>query len=142
MHLRAALPLLSIVLWFQHVYCWNQWYYNVSWSTSPSAVSSLKQQWESIWSPTAEDGTPTYLGDAAPPRPRRGHSLHVIKTRVDSRYAGATYIVMFGGRDNNQKAEHIPKTYDVVTVSYAITFTFRPKLSYISLFLLIGRWDD
>jgi len=41
------------------------------------------------------------------PRPRRGHSLIVINE----------YLVMFGGRDNDQPHEyHIPKTYNVETV--------------------------
>lgn len=118
MHLGTALlPLLSLVLWFQSAYGWNKWNYTVQWSTVQTQVSSLQQQWRLIWSPIAEDGvTPTYVGDDFPPRPRRGHSFHVIKTDVNSDYKGAVYLVLFGGRDNNQKAEHIPKTYDVITV--------------------------
>jgi len=118
MHFGASLlPLLCLAVWLQSTYGWNEWNYNVSWSTIPSQVASLKQQWETIWSPIAEDGTKGYEGTSMPPRPRRGHSFHVIKTAVNSDYLGAVYLVLFGGRDNNQKAEHIPKTYDVVTVS-------------------------
>lgn len=58
-----------------------------------------------------------YKGNANPPRPRRGHSLHLIKTEVDSDLHGHTYLIMFGGRDNDQLAEHKPITYNVKTVS-------------------------
>ena len=46
----------------------------------------------------------------------RGHSLHLIKTESESIYKGDMYLVMFGGRDNDQKTQHIPKTYDVKEV--------------------------
>lgn len=48
----------------------------------------------------------------------RGHSLHLITTDINSEYKGDTYLVLFGGRDNDQKTQHIPKTYDVKEVKY------------------------
>jgi hypothetical protein len=51
-----------------------------------------------------------------------GHSLLHIKTKVDSIYEGYTYLVMFGGRDNEGKAEHIPKTYNVAKVNNSLIF--------------------
>lgn len=106
-------PLLLVFLLFiLSVQAWNEWDYFTSWShTSATDAANKQTQWEAIWVLS------NYVGDATPPRPRRGHSLHIIKTDSRSDYNGDTYIVMFGGRDNDQKKTHIPKTYNVESVS-------------------------
>lgn len=105
------LPLLSWLLCLVPTYAWNQWDYKVTWSEDPDKIGSLSAQWHAVWPDS------NYTGDSSPPRPRRGHSLHVIKTDPRSDYGGDTYVVLFGGRDNDQRTVHIPKTYDVETVS-------------------------
>lgn len=108
--MRFVLVYLSIFL--VTVSCWNEWDYSVQWAEDESKITALQNEWHSYWDLSQFKGNPS------PPRARRGHSLHLIKT--DERfteYGGHTYIVMFGGRDNDQKAEHIPKTYDVDSVS-------------------------
>lgn len=102
-----------LLLWLIN-FCvaWNEWKYSVTWSTAgPDDVLLKTNVWNSTWF------NKYYKGDASPPRPRKGHSLHIIKTdaRFDE-YAGRTYLVLFGGRDNDQIAEHIPKTYNVENV--------------------------
>jgi hypothetical protein len=89
---------------------WNQWKYNTTWSSNANDVNSKKLQWFAIWP------SETYNGIPEPPRPRRGHSLHLIETDPLSVYGGATYLVLFGGRDNNQNSLHVPRTYNVKTV--------------------------
>jgi len=49
--------------------------------------------------------------------------MHLIITDPLSDFKGDTYIVMFGGRDNDQKADHKPKTYNVETVNGSLEFT-------------------
>lgn len=105
---------LFLVLYFLYIpkllFCWNEWDYDVTWATTEVTAASKKLQWETVW-----EASP-YKGRYGKPRPRRGHSLHIIKTDKLSDYKGATYIVMFGGRDNDQKTTHIPKTYEVESV--------------------------
>jgi hypothetical protein len=90
---------------------WNDWNYTVQWSEDETKVEDNKLQWHGIWD------LPNYRGNSAPPRPRRGHSLHLVKTDPNSDFKGATYVVLFGGRDNDQKAVHVPRTYNVKSVS-------------------------
>jgi hypothetical protein len=89
---------------------WNEWNYKTTWSTDKATAASLKSQWEAIWTNSY------YKGASSPPRARRGHSIHLIKTDSRSQYNGDTYVVLFGGRDNDQIDQHIPKTYNVQTV--------------------------
>ncbi len=104
----------------QLVQGWNEWDYTLSWHQngidSPEA-KSLMSQWALVWNATGS----LYFGESSPPRPRRGHSLHLVKTDPRSDYGANTYIVLFGGRDNNQVKTHIPKTYQVVSVRSTIT---------------------
>ena len=95
---------------------WNQWDYKTTWSLQgldSDDAKVLNTTWRASWD-TAEQRYPgnIYL----PPRPRRGHSLHIVKTDERSDYNGDTYLILFGGRDNDQRQEHIPKTYDVATL--------------------------
>ena len=106
-----VLYLVLILARAVEVSCWAQWNYTVQWSEDLDKVISLSTQWHSFWD------LENYYGDDSPPRPRRGHSLHLIKTDDESDFGGATYVVLFGGRDNNQKAVHIPRTYNVERTS-------------------------
>ena len=43
-------------------------------------------------------------------------------------YGGATLVIMFGGRDNEAKYEHIPRTYNVARINGTVVFTtYRDK---------------
>lgn len=82
------------------IIAWTEWKYETQWSaTDPVATETA---WSNIWG----------LGGA--PSSRRGHSL------VAMNLAGRDYLVLFGGRDNNQVTSHVPKTYNVVTVSLLV----------------------
>lgn len=69
------------------------------------------------------DTVPKHSEKLSLPRPRRGHSLHLIHTDERSIYEGATYIVLFGGRSNDDQVLHVPKTYDIDSVDGTIEFT-------------------
>ena len=99
------------------LYGWNEWMYKTTWSDDPLDAISKELQWRSVWGAFTN-----YKGSYGPPRPRRGHSFHIIKTDPRSDYKGETYMVMFGGRDNDQKDIHIPRTYDVQSVSHLLLF--------------------
>lgn len=102
-------------------YSWKEWNYTVKWSHAGSAntAENNKIAWEAVWN---INGSFSDV-QAPPPRPRRGHSLHIIKTNpLSTEYNGHTYLVMFGGRDNDQETKHIPKTYEVKNVSLIPTF--------------------
>jgi len=103
------------------LYGWNEWLYNTTWSSLSSSEAKNKLlQWENVWYNKYYQGSK--LGHSKPPRPRRGHSMHLIITDPLSDFKGDTYIVMFGGRDNDQKADHKPKTYNVETVRLNLKF--------------------
>jgi hypothetical protein len=92
---------------------WAEWNYTIQWAISKTTdkINSAQLQWNAVWS------TGTYAGDARPPRPRRGHSLHILQTDDRSDYGGDIYIFLFGGRDNDQLKTQIPTTYALETVS-------------------------
>jgi hypothetical protein len=118
----SAFNLLIIVCvctlsWIKFADAWNIWDYNTTWAPDPKDAVNRKLQWETVWSQI------NFRGESKPPRPRRGHSLHLIKTDPRSDYHGHTYIVLFGGRDNDQSTTHIPKTYNVKSVNGTIVFT-------------------
>lgn len=104
---------------------WNEWLYQTTWATTEVTAESKLLQWYNVW------GTSRYKGSYGPPRPRRGHSLHIIKTDKQSDYKGATYVVMFGGRDNDQKTTHIPKTYEVESVRRSILLAVRTTMTLL-----------
>lgn len=113
------LAILIILTVLKVCHSWQEWDYRVKWSldTSAEAVLSAQLQWDAVWSVAA------YAGDASPPRPRRGHSLHIIDTDPRSEYGGDTYIFLFGGRDNDQIRSQIPRTYNIESVNGTIVFT-------------------
>ncbi len=112
--MKGAVFWLSIVSFVYTVMAWNEWDYKTTWSPTASEVEGKKLSWQAVWD---AEGT-LYNGNGDPPRPRRGHSLHIIQTDERSEYNGATYLVLFGGRDNDQRAVHIPKTYNVESVQH------------------------
>lgn len=122
---HCSLFVLLVLLHLRPLLSWNIWDYSVQWNENPLKVDNTRIPWESLWSNYLSNTqpnqpaifTPDYIGDPRPPRPRRGHSFHIMKTEVNSEYNGHTYIIMFGGRDNDQNAFHVPKTYNVQTVS-------------------------
>lgn len=73
-----------------------------------------------------DDGS--FSPDQSAPRPRRGHSMVIIDSpglegNQMTNYQGYTYLIMFGGRDNdNASFVHIPKTYKVETVNGTVRF--------------------
>lgn len=113
------LSLLSLLILtiIPEISSWAEWNYTIQWSENPNAVASAITQWTSVWS------SEKYAGDPSPPRARRGHSLHIIKTDERSEYGGESYIFMFGGRDNDQVTVQIPKTYNIETIDGVIQFT-------------------
>eukprot|EP01036_Dinobryon_divergens_P033211 gene33211-42946_t len=119
---RAVAILLVLCYGTGLVSAWNQWQYKTTWtSSSQSATDFLTATtvWNGLWNPNPGQ----FHGSNNPPRPRRGHSLHLIKTESESIYNGDMYLVMFGGRDNDQKTQHVPKTYDVKEINGSIVFT-------------------
>lgn len=117
---------MCLSLFTQYANGWNNWDYALDWSETESDLNAKIETWNSIW------GLDSYLGNADPPRPRRGHSLHLVKTDERSDFGGETYIVMFGGRDNDQLAEHIPRTYNVesVRVRYVLSILFQKHFDH------------
>jgi hypothetical protein len=114
--LQLFASLLSTLIWHaQFVRCWNQWDYKTTWSLQgPDSDDAINQ--EAVWRLQWDTAEQRYSGKYGPPRPRRGHSLHIVQTDARSDYQGETYIILFGGRDNDQQQEHIPRTYDVDTL--------------------------
>lgn len=107
----TQLLLVLILVLLPKISSWAEWNYTVQWSENPAAIESAITQWTSVWD------SDKYAGNADPPRARRGHSLHIVKTDERSEYGGDSYIFMFGGRDNDQVTVQIPKTYNIETVS-------------------------
>lgn len=136
--------LSRIVLWLlafsgfalrgRRVRAWNQWNYETQWVpidpvfTVEGENTMSAEYWNKIWGtapPQGIDPTNPIPGSSnaqMAPRPRRGHSLLHIKTRPDSIYKGYTYLIMFGGRDNEDSRPHIPKTYAVQKINGTLDF--------------------
>ena len=111
---------LCFLLWgLRAGLAWNRWEYSPQWSAlSPEGALAIEQEWFSIW------GAPTAGSNDPPaPRPRRGHSLVLYQSPNAYPYFGDTYIVMFGGRDNDENTTHVPKTYDLESINGTLQFT-------------------
>ena len=80
---------------------WVEWDYSTYWSDATSPVNNVTEEsaWESIWHDKNNA-----------PRPRKGHSLVIVELMNSS------YLVLFGGRDNDRSVEHIPRTFNVKKV--------------------------
>jgi hypothetical protein len=101
---------------------WQEWSYSVTWSDNPSERNSKISQWAPEWNKILTiDGSSNYIDGV--PRPRRGHSLVIIKSQENSVLKGDTYVIMFGGRDNDGQFLHVPKTYNVQTINETLEFT-------------------
>lgn len=99
-------------------YGWNEWQYSTQWSDLSVQDAILKQQqWLAIWGANSSNDF------SEGPRPRRGHSLVLFHSPNAFPYFGETYIIMFGGRDNDKTSVHIPKTYDLQRINGSLVFT-------------------
>lgn len=99
---------------------WHRWEYSAQWSDqSPEEALRAQEEWTKEWG-----GSSSSSG----PRPRRGHSLVLFHSNNSYPYYGDSYIIMFGGRDNDDRATHEPKTYDLKKVNNKFTFdTYNSK---------------
>eukprot|EP00605_Chrysophyceae_sp_TOSAG23-4_P000108 GSChrysophyteH1.ASY1.ANO1.118.1 assembled CDS len=90
-------------------------------------VGATQSNWQIFWGERPAPGFELSPEDA--PRPRRGHSMMTFYDKSNSfAYRGATLVFMFGGRDNEAKFEHIPRTYNVAKVNGTVVFTtYRDK---------------
>jgi len=114
-------PLCIFLLAFS-ANCWQKWDYLTTWSSlGPGSQEYITRT--TVWNQQWNAKPSNYEGVNFAPRARRGHSLHLITTSKESIYGGATYLILFGGRDNDQKTQHIPKTYDVKDINGSIVFT-------------------
>jgi hypothetical protein len=102
---------LNIIL-VSFVHGWRQWLFETQWSQDTSKITNLQNAYYDIWG----DVSPGSVNERDPagysaPRPRTGHSMVLTKLKD-----GFTYILMFGGRDNNKLVSHVPKTYNIKKV--------------------------
>jgi hypothetical protein len=93
--MRLLTLLLILFLQYTRILSWRQWNYSVTHGSTFSL-------WDEEWS------TSLLSNDTiSAPRPRRGHTL----VAVDH------YVILFGGRGNSGRKQHIPRTYNVVKVN-------------------------
>lgn len=125
----------------------NQWKYKVRWSqvvsdldkdiySSGEQASVKAKAWEGTWGkngPKGGSNNPNdgyeYDGQSIPipslmaPRPRRGHSLVRVKVLEDTpKLLKGTYVMLFGGRDNDNSFTHIPRRYQILEKNGTISF--------------------
>lgn len=116
---RSLLLFIGLSNW--NVNAWNEWQYSVTWDDSGDIdiINSKIASWEFIWGNLSKSALNEF------PRPRRGHSLVIVETQLDAAedFQGETYLVMFGGRDNDGKVSHIPKTFNVSVEDGVSEFT-------------------
>ena len=83
---------------------WKQWDYTTYWAAdSTTTPQDEENAWSNVWKNASN-----------PPRPRKGASLVIMEI------AGSSYLVLFGGRDNDRSVKHIPKTFNVEKVYFLI----------------------
>lgn len=110
-------------------YCivaWTQWNYTTQWWVNGGTDQQINEEialkknlFYGIWSNQTLDGS-TMDG----PRARRGHTMVIARTPAGiPPFNGGTFILMFGGRDNTNYTEHVPKTYNIEKVNGTITFS-------------------
>lgn len=130
-HIFLFISLLFII---KRASCWQQWNYETTFldsdgNTRITELSELqsqkKLQWEAVLNKLQGGNAPPpgYLNEILAPRPRRGHSLVLATTSTVEGVPPETYLVLFGGRDNDGKFTHIPKTYNVEKIDGSIQFT-------------------
>ena len=149
-------PLLIVFVFYCEFLCpifsWSEWKYETQWVpinpifTVNGENTMNYTYWESIWGTTPPQGIDSTnpiappVNDQKAPRPRRGHSLLHVKTRKDSIYKGYTYLIMFGGRDNEDRRTHIPRTYAVDKVNGSLQFTTYDKRPVNPCNDVTGQW--
>lgn len=113
------------------VTAWNEWNYSSPYLDPQEANEELREQkkgqWYAFLRPLQGDRTTAtwnppagYKNPILAPRPRRGHTMVLArKKRVDIGLdVYDSYLVLFGGRDNDGTFEHIPRTYKVEKVGF------------------------
>lgn len=96
--LICTLKLLLFLCTLLVSHSWYEWQYETYWTDSKSSPYT-EATWRDIW----HDSTKA-------PRPRQGHSLVIMQ------WEGFSYLVLFGGRDNDRSVQHVPRTYNVDVV--------------------------
>lgn len=120
---------LYILFLFLFLKCtaFNEWRYKVQWSQFTAEDATIKKNtWKGVWGDRGPNGSyikpgetfnfsNQYIPTLSAPRPRRGHSLVRIKiTQPNPKLELGTYLILFGGRDNNDKFTHIPRRYQIL----------------------------
>ena len=101
---------------------WHEWKYKTQWSENDGDKGAKIASWYGYWGEKPAPGFELSAQNA--PRPRRGHSMVAFYDKMKTLiYKGSTLIIMFGGRDNEAKFEHIPRTYNVAKVNGTVVFT-------------------
>lgn len=123
--LHITLLLLLCLSELYVLYCWKQWDYGVQWwvkggtqEETAAEVANKKIVYYGVWSNETLEGATKEA-----PRSRRGHSMVIARTPDISPFFGHTYILMFGGRDNENITQHVPKTYNIVKINGTIEFS-------------------
>lgn len=122
-HRGVSLLFLSFFLLFLVHGCdgWSKWDYSTLWSEDATDVqiAGILNNWYNTWGTRQVNDSATQ-----PPRARMGHTLvKAVIMDPDPTVPDEIYVVMFGGRDNDNNTEHIPRTYDVEIVDGRIAFT-------------------
>lgn len=94
-NLKVILLLCSVLVSFS----WYEWQYETYWTDFTANSPYTEEAWRNIWNNSTNA-----------PRPRQGHSLVIMQ------WEGFSYLVLFGGRDNDRSVQHIPRSYNVAVV--------------------------
>lgn len=102
---------------------WTQWNYTTQWNAkTATAAAAAETSWYLLWNNVSAPGLDKSAENA--PRPRRGHTMDFFVSNSTGDLGFFTYIVIFGGRDNeNPNFRHIPKTYDVERRNGVLVFS-------------------
>ena len=110
--------LIFLIFLMNYVYSWNNWDYKTQWWVNGGSAERIEEEvalrrtlFYSVWSNQTLPGATHDV-----PRPRRGHTMVISGTPDIAPFYGHSYIIMFGGRDNENVTDHIPKTYNIQKV--------------------------
>ena len=116
--MKHILLLLLGSLLVGYVKAWAQWDYYAQWWVNGGTeqeieeeIASRKNVYYGVWSNETLEGA---FKDA--PRPRRGHTMVLARTPNLRPFYGHNFILMFGGRDNENNTAHVPRTYNIQKV--------------------------
>ena len=101
----AALWLIMLLSSMVLVEAWTRWNYTVQWNAKTAASAAASEtSWYLSWNNVSSPGRTRIQKNA---RPRRGHSLDFFVSNSTGDLGSHTYIVMFGGRDNENPTSDI-----------------------------------